>query len=129
VTCVTAGFMPLVKVKKDQYKSISQLTPLVDNLVYYCKLNHCAVVNKRLLHDHHSFVTQAADVPSICSLQAEQTNLHCIYLLRLMIFTLKILAYSNKSQVPLYHLLVLPMTIFLHYLNPQLYPLLVLLMS
>jgi len=63
---------------KDQYKSISQLTLLVDNLVYYCKLNHCAVVNKRLLHNHFSFVTQVADVPSIHSLQAEQTNLHRI---------------------------------------------------
>jgi len=72
------GSCCLWRLKKDQYNSISQLTPLVDNLVYYCKLNHCAVVNKRLLHDHLSFVTQAADVPSICSSQAEQTNLHCI---------------------------------------------------
>ena len=64
--------------KKDQYKLITQLTSLVDNLVYYCKLNQCAVINKRLLHDHFSYLTQSTDVPTILAMQAEQTNLHRI---------------------------------------------------
>ena len=64
--------------KKDQYKQFTQLTNTITNIAYYCSLNQCASLNKKLIYDHLSSLKQNADIPTLRSLQTEQTNLHRI---------------------------------------------------
>ena len=64
--------------KKEQYKQITQLTISTNNLAYYCGLNQCASLNKKLIHDHLSSLKNNADTPTLRSVQAEQENLHRI---------------------------------------------------
>lgn len=64
--------------KKEQYKQITQLTISTNNLAYYCSLNQCASLNKKLIHDHLSSLKNNADTPTLRSVQAEQENLHRI---------------------------------------------------
>ena len=62
--------------KKDQYKQFTQLTNTITNIVYYCTLNQCASLNKKLIYDHLSSLKQNADTTTLRSLKVEQTNLH-----------------------------------------------------
>ena len=64
--------------KKEQYKQITQLTISTNNLAYYCSLNQCASLKKKLIHDHLSSLKNNADTPTLRSVQAEQENLHRI---------------------------------------------------
>ena len=62
--------------KKDQYKQFTQLTNTITNIAYYCTLNQCASLNKKLIYDHLSSLKQNADTTTLRSLKVEQTNLH-----------------------------------------------------
>ena len=64
--------------KKDQYKQFTQLTNTITNIAYYCSLNQCASLNKKLIYDHLSSLKQNADIPTLRPLQTEQTNLHSV---------------------------------------------------
>ena len=64
--------------KKEQCKHLTQLTNSTDNIVYYCYLNHCAPLNKKLIQEHLDILRQNNDIPSLRSFQAEQDNLHRI---------------------------------------------------
>ena len=64
--------------KKEQYKQLTQLTNSIDNIVYYCSLNRCAPLNKKLIQEHLDILRQNTDIPSLRSFQAEQGNLHRI---------------------------------------------------
>ena len=64
--------------KKDQYKQLMHLTNSTNNIVYYCSLNQCVTLNKKLIQEHLELIRQSADIPSLRSFQAEQTNLNCI---------------------------------------------------
>ena len=58
---------------------LTWLTDSVENVVYFCKLNNCLTVNKKLLNDHlNALSSDTADLPSLQSLQAEQLNSHKI---------------------------------------------------
>jgi len=66
-------------VSKEEYEMLSQVTDSVENVVYFCKLNSCLTVNKRLLNDHlNALSSDSGDVPSLRTIQAEQLNLHKI---------------------------------------------------
>ena len=62
--------------KKEQYRQLTQLTNSADNIVYYCSLNHCAPLNKKLIQEYLDVLKQNTDIPSLRSFQAKQGNLH-----------------------------------------------------
>ena len=64
--------------KDEQYNQLTQLTPQIENISYYCNLNQCVVAHKKFLYECVSKATQSEDLASIRSLQAEQVNLHRI---------------------------------------------------
>ena len=64
--------------KKDQYKQLAQLSNTITNIAYYCSLNQCASLNKKLIYDYLSSLKQNTDIPTLRSMQVEQTNLHRI---------------------------------------------------